>query len=187
MTTYFVSGYMRTGTSMMMCALEAGGMDAAKNTQRDEYLLKRFGDDRFHPNAGGFYELNMRQYTQDGFPRMYGGMLIKLLWGALPLVVAGDYKVVFMRREYDEVAESYDATFGESIPHPRVQFMGLMNDALGVLEVRRDMDVTVVNYQDVLDDPLDVFTRLVANDWPIDPVAAAAIVDPAQHRFEVVA
>ena len=57
MTTYFVSGFMRSGTSMMMACLEAGGMDVAHREQRNQ-MLEQYSDENYSPNEGGLYELS---------------------------------------------------------------------------------------------------------------------------------
>ncbi len=51
---YLVSGDMRTGTSMMMQALEAGGLEAVYNENRDR-MNQQYGDKDYQPNGGGFY------------------------------------------------------------------------------------------------------------------------------------
>ena len=56
---YIVSGFMRTGTSMMMKALEAGGLEAAYQQSR-EAMRKRYADEHYDPNVGGRYELRRR-------------------------------------------------------------------------------------------------------------------------------
>ena len=49
---FIVSGFMRTGTSMMMKCLEAGGLEAVFNPTR-ERMNKDFGDEHDQPNEGG--------------------------------------------------------------------------------------------------------------------------------------
>jgi len=43
-TLYVVSGFMRTGTSMMMRALEAGGMDASYRQSRETMRQHQYHD-----------------------------------------------------------------------------------------------------------------------------------------------
>ena len=71
-TLYVVSGFMRTGTSMMMKALEAGGLEACYRQSREEMRL-RFADEHYDPNVGGLYELEREDYREKGFPRKYEG------------------------------------------------------------------------------------------------------------------
>ena len=77
-TLYVVSGFMRTGTSMMMKALEAGGLDACYKQSREE-MKNRYADEHYDPNIGGLYELERKDYQKPNFPRDYEGKLIKCL------------------------------------------------------------------------------------------------------------
>lgn len=184
MTIYFVSGFMRTGTSMMMKALEAGGLDVLYNPDRDK-MNTRYGDEYYQPNEGGFYELNRRQYQQPGFPRMHEGKLIKALWGGITRVVAGDYKVVFMRRDYEEIRQSYQAFFGNPIHLNAEEYRARMDDTIGMLKVRRDVGLSIFQYRDVLDHPLEKFAELRDQGWPVDVHKAAAVVSPSTCRFRL--
>lgn len=75
---YVIGGFMRSGTSMMMRALEAGGMEACYRKSRDQ-MKARYADDQYDPNAGGLYELERRDYRRPDFPIGYEGKLIKCL------------------------------------------------------------------------------------------------------------
>jgi len=72
-----VSGFMRTGTFMMMKALQAGGLDASYSQSRDT-MKDRWKDEHYDPNIGGLYELNRKEYKQKNFPRQFDGRLIKV-------------------------------------------------------------------------------------------------------------
>jgi hypothetical protein len=184
MTTYFVSGYMRTGTSMMMKALEAGGLDAVHNTSRNA-LNDRHGDEHYTPNGGGFYELSRREYMQPGFPRMYSDRLIKFLVGGICRIVAGNYKIVFMRRDPEEMRQSYQAFFNDEPALVGDAYVAASDDAIGILEQRRDVNLIVFDYRDVVRHPLEAFNRLKIEGWPIDAVKAAAVVNPKLCRFKL--
>ncbi len=183
-TVYIVSGFMRTGTSMMMRALEKGGMDARYSRARDRMNAK-FGDDFYRPNAGGFYELDRHHYREFGFPRKWKGCLIKALYGALWRMVAGKYKIVFMRRDPEEIRQSYEAFFQKEPPRVLKNYSAVMDSATDMLKVRTDVGLTEFQYRDVVRDPLVAFQRLVGNGWPIDAHKAASIVDPQQCRFRI--
>jgi len=181
MTTYIVSGYMRSGTSMMMHALEAGGLEAAFADR--EYLNRRHGDIHYKPNPDGFYELTRREYSQPGFPRMYDGKLVKVLMGGIPRIAAGDHKVVFMRRDYEEIRQSYEAFFDSKMQLSEDAYYQRVEDTLGILRVRGDVQLDVFNYRAVVEVPLLTFAQLNYNGWPIDGVKAACVIDEKQCRF----
>lgn len=178
---YIVSGFMRSGTSMMMKALEAGGMDAAYDPVRND-MNARFGDEYYTPNAGGFYELNAREYKKIDFPEPYEGRLIKCLMGGMIRLPAGDYKVVFMHRPKEEITDSYHAFFNR---RRRFDFLDEQRERIrGILDVRSDMDVVDLNYSTVVQHPRKSFKHLADRGWDIDVDAAAAVVDPDQYRFK---
>jgi len=110
MTILIVSGNMRSGTSMMMDALTAGGLNPCHKKSRDNSLGKHAGEG-YHPNPNGFYELEASDFKEVGFPRKFEGQLIKVLYGGLYKMVPGDYKIVFMRRDQEESRQSYEAFF----------------------------------------------------------------------------
>jgi len=80
---YVVSGFMRTGTSMIMKALESGGLDAEYKQSRDE-MKNRYSDKNYDPNIGGLYELERQDYMGLDFPNKYTGKLIKGLNNIIP-------------------------------------------------------------------------------------------------------
>jgi len=181
-TTYIVSGYMRTGTSMMMKALEAGGLEAAFNPSRNE-MNKEFGDKDYKPNVGGFYELERREYNQPNFPRMYEGKLLKCLWGGLTKFVVGDYKVVFMKRDPEEIRQSYEAFFGGQAPPSLKRYDEIMKESIAMLLNRKDTQLIILNYRDVLENPRKEFEKL--KDWSIDIEKCVEVVSPELCRFKI--
>lgn len=181
-TVFCVSGFMRTGTSMMMKCLEAGGLDAAFNPSRDN-MNARHGDENYKPNPGGFYELDRKEYQQLGFPNMYKGKLLKCLFGGLSSFVAGDYKIVFMMRDPEEIRQSYEGFFGMKAPPVLKNYQEAMGYIIGIVQARTDMDITIFQYREVLADPLKHFQILKDSGFPIDVEKATAVVDPEQCRF----
>ena len=114
-TVYIVSGYMRTGTSMMMRALEEGGMKAINKQSRDK-MKNRYKDEHYDPNIGGLYELEINDYLKFDFPKKYKGKLIKMLWGGVAnFAPMSSVRIVFMLRDEEEIRQSFDAFFGRQI------------------------------------------------------------------------
>jgi len=188
---YVVSGYMRTGTSMMMNALTEAGMEPAFNAKRDE-MNEKYGDENYQPNPAGFYELNRKEYKQKDFPLMYKGKLVKCLFGGLGRFPVAKYQIVFMMRNPEEIRQSFDAFF-ESIPITQRQQVTLflqnydevMEDVIAHLKNRRDTHLIVLNYRDVVKNPLEKFEHLFRCGWPINPIKAAQSVDPKLCRFRI--
>jgi hypothetical protein len=182
-TTYIVSGYMRSGTSMMMQALSVGGLEPESHKSR-EHMNQQFGDKEYKPNDGGFYELSRQQYQAIGFPKAHEGKLIKCLYGGVHRIAAGDYKIVYMLRDYEEIRQSYEAFF-DVLPNLQTeeQYNEVMNITIGILEQRKDVNLTVLNYRDVVENPVSAFIKLKNRGWNIDPYKAAKVVDPELCRF----
>jgi hypothetical protein len=183
-TVYMVSGFMRTGTSMMMRALEAGGLEVVARESRDEFR-KKFADDYYDPNEGGLYELERKDYQANDFPRAYKGKLIKcLMAGTANIRVVPRLKVVFMRRDFEEIRQSYQAFFDQNFQAKKEILEQKIGICIEQLENRKDCDLHVFWYRDVVKDPRKYFEILKNNDWPINVEKAAAIVDPELCRFK---
>ena len=98
---HIVSGFMRSGTSMMMRALESGGMDACYRGSRDD-LIEKHSDEHYSPNPA-LYELERKDYRDPNFPDGYEGKLIKCLAPGMFRLKVGEYRIIFMRRDYEEI------------------------------------------------------------------------------------
>ncbi len=116
---------------------------------------------------------------------MHEGKVVKFLYGGINRIVAGDYRVVFMQRDLEEVRQSYAAFFRERLPHSGEVHTAVIANAIGILQQRRDVQLAILQYRDVVEAPLKAFQGLRDTGWPIDPVKAAAIVDPALCRFRL--
>jgi hypothetical protein len=178
---YIVSGFMRSGTSMMMRALEAGGLDAVYSTKRDSEMNARWGQPDYLPNDS-YYELDGDDYLRGGLEQRYPGKLVKCLWGGVLRLPPGDYRVVFMRRPAAEIRVSLLAFFGSD--YAATQFPDLDKAMDGVIDILRDRrsfrSVDVLHYKDVLANPRKAFASL---NWPIDVKKAAAIPSRDKARF----
>lgn len=189
MTTYLVSGYMRTGTSMMMEALIAGGLEAVYSPER-QTLTDQWGGDGYVPNEE-YYELPYYRTKVAGFPRMYEGKLLKILYGGISDLapLSNGLRVVFMRRDPEEIRQSEEAFFKRQKAPLWLCDGGYerrMDLAMDHLHNRRDvLSVTELQYRDVLADPLMAFNLLRGEGWPIDVAVAALVVDPAKCRFRL--
>lgn len=183
-TLYIVSGYMRSGTSMMMRALEAGGMETVSRESREEFRRK-FSDDKYDPNEGGLFELSQEDLKAADFPQKFKGKLIKCLVGGplFKMCVMPQIKIIFMRRDPEEIRQSFQAFFNQSMFIPEKSFTDYMEKVVAVLRNRRDTEVVVLNYREVVENPVKYFAELKEQGWPIDPEKSALVVNPKLHRF----
>jgi len=177
---------MRTGTSAMMSALIAGGMDAAWSKDRDKLAESKF-DGHYHPNKSGLYEVSLAEYAEPTFPLQYQGKLIKVMsWGLDGLAVNPEgYRIILMQRDKEEIRQSFEAFFEKPLNMPWfLRYEERMERAFTMLSNRRDVtSVHRIQYRTLVDNPLDVMAYVASLGWPIDSVTSAAVIDPAQCRF----
>jgi hypothetical protein len=172
---------MRSGTSMLMQALEAGGLEAVYSKKRDEQMNARWGDADYLPNDS-YYELDAEDYQRGDLAQRYSGKLVKCLVGGALRLPPGDYRIVFMRRPAAEIRVSLLAFFGSD--QPATQHGDLdrtMDSAVAILKDRKSfLSVDELHYHDVLREPVAAFASL---NWPIDAAKAAAIPNREKARF----
>ncbi len=167
----------------MMRCLEAGGLDAAYDSHQ-EPLNIQFGKDGYLPNGDGFYALD-EDFRDPAFYHKYEGRLVKVPWRELRFLPDGDYRVVFMLREPQEISASMERFMpgwgGERVL-AETCYLGAVNTLLAQLRARGDMEVTPLDYASVVK---GAAKQLGLLGWPIDSVKAASVVDEALHRFRL--
>jgi hypothetical protein len=98
-----VSGLPRSGTSMMMRMLEAGGLPVFADGQRTADV----------DNPHGYFEVerikDLERETDKSYVREARGRALKVISFLIRFLPDDNaYKVIFMRRELDEVLDSQD-------------------------------------------------------------------------------
>lgn len=133
-------------------------------------------------NPNGFFEVAMSERMGPDFPLRHDGGLVKCFIPDLLKLPVAEYRVVAMRRRGDEIIESAGAMLpGRSLSGPRVEAQ--RDRAYEILAVRSDVvSITVLDYADVVADPVAAFTKLFAAGWAISPKRAAELVDPELYR-----
>lgn len=189
MYTYIVSGFLRTGTSMMMKAcVAASGLEPVYSTKPDE-MNDRYGDEHYKPNEGGFYETGRQTRGMLGFPKQHEGKIIKVFHMGLPRLAVMNYKVVFMRRHPEEIRQSLQAMEDRPVPHAVMKTLNnydaIMDHSEEMARNRRDMQVTAFHYRKVIAEPLKHMQILVDAGWKIDPYRAAEVVEKERCRFKL--
>lgn len=180
-----VSGYPRSGTSLMMQMLAAAGMEPLVDDTRQA--------DRHNPR--GYYEfgpaLSLGGSDHDpAWVHDSAGKAVKVIAYQLQhLPDDEEYRVIFMRRTIAEVLASWDKT-GLTRPDcelsERERILAFKAE-YAVYEARLDRQPGVralyVQYNDVLGDPAAQAARVAAFlGLPLDVAAMAAAVDPALYR-----
>ena len=182
-TNYIVSGLERSGTSLVMQILEAGGVPCAFDTS------SRPPDDN---NPRGYFELEggkVISRLRDGvFPLAdYRGRFIKITAYGLKFLPPGKYCIIYTERNIEEVLDSMekmarleDANRDET----RTSFVKLNGMIKGLIADRADVRLLLVNYNAIVKDPAAEVRKLAEFiGLPgIDQQAMAAAVDEKLYR-----
>lgn len=179
-----VSGLPRSGTSMMMRMLAAGGMPVLTDSVR--------GADADNPN--GYFELErVKRLDRDAaWLASARGKALKTVYLLLyNLPRSHRYRVIFMRRRLEEVIASQAAMLRrrqeQGAALEPAQLTRAFQQHLGQIEewlhLQENLDVLYVDYNDVLDDPTRaVITIIRFLDDRLDANAMSAVVDPSLYR-----
>ena len=183
-TIVVVSGLPRSGTSMMMKMLEAGGMEVLT----DE--IRSADED----NPKGYYEFErVKQIESDqGWLPDAQGKAVKMVGALLEHLPSGYvYKIIFMERNIEEVLASQREMLvrrGEPTDRISDEKMGALFHKHVVqiksrIAERPEMEVLNVRYSDVLEEPAsqaDRINRFLGN--TLDADRMARVVDPNLYR-----
>ena len=180
---HVVSGLPRSGTSLMMRMLEAAGI--APLTDRE-----RTADE---DNPRGYYELEkVKQLADDDawVAVEAPGRAVKVISELLPLLPEGPtYKVVFVRRNLDEVLASQAKMLarrgtGDGAPDPAMKrhFVLHLEQTERLLDGRADFEVLYISYNRLLTAPERQLERLAAFLGDVDVEAMAEVIEPGLYR-----
>lgn len=177
-----VSGLPRSGTSMMMQMLEAGGLPVFTDAQRTPDAS----------NPRGYYEHErVKALGRDSawLPEADGHVVkvIAQLLRHLPSEL--DYRVVFMERDLSEVLSSQTSMLsrlGRPAANPTVLrpvFERQLAEARAWLDAEPHADALFVSHRDTVTDPAAIASAVNAFlGGRLDEEAMAATVDPSLHR-----
>ncbi len=179
-----VSGLPRSGTSMLMQMLAAGGLPV----MTDE--LRRPDED----NSAGYYELEaVKRTKQDsGWLDAAVGRAVKVIYLLLrDLPATRQYRVLFMRRRLSEVVASQQVMLvrrgerGAGLPADELSaiFQRQLNEIEDWLAGQPNFDVLYVDHRDVIEDPMQQSKRVAEflTD-ELDILAMANVVDSTRYR-----
>lgn len=178
-----VSGLPRSGTSMMMRMLEAGGLPVVVDN------LREADED----NPGGYYELEaVKEIKRDqSWLEASRGKAVKMVSMLLfDLPPGREYRVLLMRRDLDEILASQRVMLqrrGEGADFEpaemRRRFAGHVEELLAWLRRRAGVGLLEVGYRDVLERPLEEAGRINAFlGGGLDVQAMARTVDRSLYR-----
>ncbi len=182
-----VSGLPRSGTSMMMRILAAGGLPPLVDHVRAADI----------DNPHGYFEYEPVKSTREdpAWLDQADGCVVKMVYKLLyDLPVDRPYQVVFMQRALKEVIASQNAMLarrGQPAPDVSAPAVHALVGAFAA-EIARfkawvkpqpQFRVHYVNYNNLLSEPAPVLAALNAFlGGGLDPAALATAIDPALYR-----
>jgi len=179
-----VSGLPRSGTSMMMKMLEAGGMELVVDNIRQA--------DEDNPN--GYYEFEKVKKIKEDFSWLEEttGKAFKMVSVLLYNLPAGKhYKIIFMERKMEEMIASQnkmlerkDLTKNESGDEKMGEFFkNHLNKIKQWFLGQKNMEILYVNYNSLIDDSqknAENVNRFIGGN--LDTVKMSSIVDKSLYR-----
>lgn len=181
-----VSGLPRSGTSMMMSALEAGGMDLLTDGLRRADVN----------NPKGYYELEIVKKLPKGetdWIESAQGKAIKVISALLKYLPEDyQYRVIFMERDIEEIMASQKRMLERSGKNAqslisekeiRQSYIEHIAEVRAWLMDSGWIRAIFISYNDILHNPEQIF-REVARflDNSADPDAMAKVVDCSLYR-----
>jgi hypothetical protein len=180
-----VSGLPRSGTSMMMKMLAAGGQEILTDNLREADAN----------NPKGYYEFERVKDMKDGdlawLPDARG-KVVKIVTGLITFLPAEySYKVIFMQRDLTEILSSQKKMLGrlgkgdDNIPDDQMAkiYEAHLKQVRAWLFKQPNMEVLYVNYNTMVADPVESLRKvngLLGDD--MDVSAMAAVVDKELYR-----
>jgi len=181
-----VSGLPRSGTSMMMQMLQAGGIAVVTDSVRTP-------DDS---NPKGYFELEAVKDLDKGIPAGWlggaRGKAVKIVSSLVRwLPETNNYQVIFMQRNLDEVIASQNKMLidrgapADTSQDERVkrQYQAHVEQTLRLLRGRRSVSLLVVDYGETVARPEETahrIDRFLGGGLDVDRMVASA--DPTLHR-----
>jgi hypothetical protein len=181
-----VSGLPRSGTSMMMRMLEAGGLPILSDGAR--------GADVDNPKGYFEYERikDLERETDKSYLREGRGKALKVISFLIPhLPDENDYRVIFMRRDLDEVLSSQDKMIqrlgaADAAADREAMKEAYRNDIVRtrlLCRKRSNFEMIEIQYKASVADPADTARRV--NEFlgsRLDEAAMRRAVDESLYR-----
>jgi len=155
---YIVSGVERSGTSLLMQALYNGGAPVG------------FDDSRKPDpnNPKGYYELEggkiINKLMDGSFPLdRFKGQFIKITSYGLQFLPPGNYKIIYSERNMEEILDSMEKMAqitDENRQETKEVFTKLNTVMKQKMTEREDIKLLLVNYNTILEQPDQEFTRI---------------------------
>ena len=180
---YIASGLERSGTSLLMQILHAGGVPMAFDTQ------SRPPDD---DNPRGYFELEggkiISRLMNGTLPLAdYRGRFIKITAFGLKYLPPGKYRIIYTERNIEEVLDSMEKMAklqDRNREETKSSFIKLNEMIKGLIAKREDIEVLFVSYNQIVADPKTQVKKICdfLGSKEIDDAAMIAAVDEKLYR-----
>ncbi len=181
-----VSGLPRSGTSMLMKMLDAGGMQIMTDSERVADI----------DNPKGYFEYervkNLEKETDKSYVREGRGKVLKVICFLIKdLPDDNDYRVIFMRRDLDEVLASQNKMIQrlgteDSTAAEEAMREAYRNDIVRtrlLCKKRQNFELIEVNYKGTVEEPAATARSVNAFvGGHLDEAAMRAAVDGSLYR-----
>ncbi|UCC39924.1 MAG: nucleotide pyrophosphatase [Candidatus Aminicenantes bacterium] len=177
---YIVSGLPRSGTSMVMQVLEAGGMPIATDKKREP--------DESNPK--GYLEIESiinKLKDNPDFVFNFKGKVLKVIAYGLQFLPHGNYHIIYVERNIEEILDSMEKMMGakdEEREDTKAAFIKLNDKTKAEIIKREDIKALFVNYNEILSsskEPLDEIFRFL-QDKNLDLEKMMEVVDNRLYR-----
>jgi len=180
---YIASGIERSGTSLLMQILHAGGVPVAFDT------ASRPPDEN---NPRGYFELEggkiISRLMNGSFPLAdYRGRFIKITAFGLKFLPPGKYRIIYTERNIEEVLDSMEKMAklqDQNREETKASFIKLNSMIKDLITHRDDVDVLFVNYNRIVADPKTQVKKICEflGSEDTDEAAMVAAVDEKLYR-----
>lgn len=180
-----VSGYPRSGTSLMMQMLAAGGMDVLTDDTKtpDEH------NPRGYFEFGPALKLGEKEVSTDWVDGAVGRSVKVMAYQLRHLPETFEYRVIFMRRRIAEVLASWNKmklTRPDVRLSERERILAFKTEYAvyeATLERRKNFGVLFVQYNELLASPDEWIERVAGFlEEPLDRSAMRGVIDYALYR-----
>ncbi len=156
---YIVSGLERSGTSLLMQILNAGGIPTSFNNSR-------LADEN---NPKGYYELEggkiINKIMDGSFPLdKYKGEFIKITAYGLQFLPPGKYKIIYSERNIEEILDSMEKMIGRKDRNrkdTKETFIKLNNIIKNQIQERKDIEFLIINYNEIVSNPNENINKIL--------------------------
>ena len=181
-TNYIVSGIERSGTSMLMQILNAGGIPISFDKSRKP-------DDN---NPKGYFELEggkiINKLMESIFPLdLYKGEFIKITAYGLKYLPEGKYKIIYSERNIDEILDSMEKMTGEKDKDRsknKDSFQKLNKMIKNKIISRKDVNVLFLKYNEIIKESEKNIKKIISflkiNNLDVEEMMS--VIDPGLYR-----